>query len=40
LKVTELAHDYQVGVKKYVYEELGVLNSYDTWHAKASSGHV
>ena len=29
-----VAHDFQVGVKKYVTEELGVLNSYDTWHGK------
>ena len=29
-----VAHDFLVGVKKYVTEELGVLNSYDTWHGK------
>ena len=32
LKVTEVAHDFQIGVKKYVTEELGLVNSYDTWH--------
>jgi len=40
LKVTEVAHDYQVRVKKYVTKEFGVLNSYNTWHGKASSGYV
>ena len=34
MNVTEVAHDFQVGVKKFVTEELGVLNSYDTWHGK------
>ena len=29
-----VAHDFLVGVKKYVTEELGVVNSYDTWHSK------
>ena len=28
----EVAHDHQVCVKKTVTEELGVINSYDTWH--------
>ena len=32
VKVTEVAHDHQVCVKKFVTEELGVINSYDTWH--------
>ena len=31
LNVTEVAHDYQPAIKKYV-EELGMVNSYDTWH--------
>ena len=30
--MTEVAHDHQVCVKKFVTEELGVINSYDTWH--------
>ena len=34
MNVTEVAHDFQVGVTKFVTEELGVLNSYDTWHSK------
>ena len=34
MNVTEVAHNFQVGVKKYVTEELSVLNSYDTWHGK------
>ena len=29
-----VAHDYHVGVMKYVTEELGILNSYDTWHGE------
>ena len=32
VKVMEVAHDHQVCVKKFVTEELGVINSYDTWH--------
>eukprot|EP00731_Ephydatia_muelleri_P029616 Em0021g139a len=31
LNITEVAHDYQTAIKKYV-EELGMVNSYDTWH--------
>ena len=34
MNVTEVAHDFQVGVMKFMTEELGVLNSYDTWHGK------
>ena len=34
MNVTEIAHDFQVGVKKYVTEELSVVNSYDIWHGK------
>ena len=29
--MTEVAHDYQSTIKQYV-EELGTVNSYDTWH--------
>ena len=32
LKVDEVAHDYQVQVKKYVCDELHLRNSFDTWH--------
>ena len=34
LNITEVAHDYQATIKKYV-EELGMMNSYDTWHGMA-----
>ena len=32
LRVCEVAHDHQVQVSRYVTDELGCLNSYDTWH--------
>ena len=35
LNVTEVAHDYQSTVKMYV-EQLGMVNSYDTWHGMES----
>ena len=35
LNITEVAHDYQPSIKKYV-EELGMVNSYDTWHGMQS----
>ena len=34
VNVTEDARDFQVSVMKYVTTELGLLNSYDTWHGK------
>ena len=34
VNVTEVAHDFQVTVMKYVTTELGIINSYDTWHGK------
>ena len=34
LHVTEVAHDFQVQVSRYVMDELGLQNSYDTWHGK------
>ena len=34
MKVTEVAQENRVGVMKYVTEELGILNSYDTWHGE------
>ena len=34
LRICEVAHDYQVQVSRYVTDELGLLNSYDTWHGK------
>ena len=32
LHVTEVAHDIQAQVAKYIRETLGLVNSYDTWH--------
>ena len=34
VKVSEVAHDYHVGIRKYVTDELGIFNSYDTWHGE------
>ena len=34
LNVVEIAHDYQAQVQKYIVNELGLINSYDTWHGK------
>ena len=34
LRICEVAHDYQVQVSRYVTDELGLLNSYDTWNGK------
>ena len=34
LDVKEVAHDHQVQVSRHVTEELGFLNSYDTWHGE------
>ena len=36
-KVVEVAHDYQPQVQKYVVDELGLLNSFDTRHGKADN---
>ena len=32
LHITEVAHDIQGQVSKYVTKDLGLVNSYDTWH--------
>ena len=32
LRVVEIAHDMQTQVTRYVTAELGLINSYDTWH--------
>ena len=32
LNVMEVAHDMQFQVARYVTTDLGLLNSYDTWH--------
>ena len=34
LNVVEVAHDYQPAVKKYIVDDLGMVNSFDTWHGK------
>ena len=34
LHVTEVAHDYQPRVTRYVCDVLELKNSYDTWHGK------
>ena len=31
----EVAHDMQQQVAKYIRNDMGLLNSYDTWHGKA-----
>ena len=36
LNITELAHDMQAQVSKYVKEELNLVNSYDTWYGKVN----
>ena len=33
-----MAHDYQTAIKRYV-EELGIVNSYDTWHGMVWYDH-
>ena len=32
LNITEVAHDIQTQVSKYVRDDLKLVNSYDTWH--------
>ena len=34
LNVVEVAHNFQQQIRRYVVEELKLLNSYDTWHGK------
>ena len=38
LKVTEVAHDIQAQVSKYVIGTLRLVNSYDTWHGTVCMG--
>ena len=40
LNITEVAHDYQTTIKKYVCEDLGMVNSFDTWHGAVQYGLV
>eukprot|EP00731_Ephydatia_muelleri_P024582 Em0016g853a len=35
LNITEVAHDYQATIKQCV-QQLGMVNSYDTWHGKVN----
>ena len=35
LHIGEVAHDFQVQVSRYVTDELGITNSYDTWHGRS-----
>ena len=37
LNITVVAHGYQAAIKQYV-QQLGMVNSYDTWHGKVSIG--
>ena len=32
LNVVEVAHDFQQQIRRYVVDDLKLLNSYDTWH--------
>lgn len=32
LHVAEVAHDFQQTIQRHVTQDLGLLNSYDTWH--------
>jgi hypothetical protein len=32
LHVVEVAHDFQQQIRRYVVEDLKMVNSYDTWH--------
>ena len=34
MNITEVAHDIQQQVSRYVTGSMGVVNSYDTWHGK------
>ena len=35
LNVVEVAHDNSPSVKSYIIQDLGLINSYDTWHGKS-----
>ena len=32
LQVIEVAHDMQLAVRRYLKQELNLVNSFDTWH--------
>ncbi|KAL5491022.1 hypothetical protein EMCRGX_G016236 [Ephydatia muelleri] len=40
LNVTEVAHDFQSQVTRFVTDELRAINSYDTWHVKSTKTHL
>ena len=37
LNVVEVAHDFQQQIRRYVVEDLKLLNSYDTWHGETDT---
>ena len=36
LNVVEVARDNSPSVKSYIVQNLGLINSYDTWHGKST----
>ena len=40
LRITEVAHDIQQQVSRYISAELHLINSYDTWHGMYVHVHV
>ena len=34
INVTEIAHDIHAPVTSYITKQLGLINSYDTWHGE------
>ena len=34
LNIVEMAHGYHPSMKKYIVDDLGMVNSFDTWHGK------
>ena len=34
LNISEVSHDIQAQVSEYVSTDLGLVNSYDTWHGE------
>ena len=36
LNITEVAHDYNTQLRTYVAVDLGLVNSFDTWHGMSS----
>ena len=40
LRVTEVAHDIQQQVSRFITADLSLVNSYDTWHGTTHNLHV